>query len=168
MTDAMKTSEIKRLNKEVAALLGVEEKHFPIDLKMRSYRTHGQVVTSRRTGKIIKFRISSSLKNDNDIIEVILHELCHVYNDKGKGHDFWWKQIADKVGKHYHAKIQRCDDREHTGSPREKHAVAVITCPHCGKKSYLYKRTKYWTALCIGEAHYNCGNCRHKMEFKAL
>lgn len=168
MTDAMKLENIKRLNKEVAELLGVKAKEFPIDLKMRSYRTHGQVVTNTLTHQIKKFRISCSLKNDEDIINTILHELCHVYNDNGKGHDWRWKRLASIVGRHYKTDITRCSNKEHIGAPRAKHAVAVITCPHCGRVSYLYKRTKYWTALKIGETFYRCGCCKTRMTFKEV
>ena len=156
-----KISTIKQLNAEVAELLGMERKTFRFIPDWNAIKTYGQCGFDEN-GWYIK--ISKYLTKDAEIINTMLHELCHLYDENRSGHGHSWKCIAAKIGAHYNTCISVTDEKEVSEAALGK-AVAKVICNGCGIETYLYRRTKAYKTEC---RNYHCTNCGGSFTFIKL
>jgi len=82
------------------------------DLDRDSNRSFG----SCRWNKFSQLRVVSIYKTHyeasevDDVINTIVHELCHAVDYQFSMHGRFWKYIAQVAGKHFKTKISRCDE----------------------------------------------------------
>lgn len=142
-------------NKQVASFLGREALTIIPIGSWNAVKTHGSCHITRRG--VIEIRISKYLVKEEDIKNTILHELCHAYAPWRCGHDWQWKQLAEKVGNKFHTRITRTSNREHS-SELDSRVVCEITCPVCGKVTKYYRKS----GIYYHPETYYCNDCGNK------
>lgn len=131
--------EARRLNLEVASLLGKERRTIEWNFGWNAHHTHGKCI--HIDGLKYRILISKSLISEKDVKNTVLHELCHAYAPLGSHHGPAWKAIANEVGRHFGETITRTSNKKHDADSRKP--FAEIRCPVCGRVDYLWKRTSY-------------------------
>lgn len=166
MNDNEKKELILKLNREVAKLLNKPiAKVVPIVDKV-FLRECGSfnLVTNELT-------LNSLLINYDEIIDTILHELCHAYDSTKSGHGKEWKLLALKVGKAYGTSITRCTSKMTVDEKiASKKAIAKMTCNGCGIVYYIYRKCSTYYREGQDYSHRNCpldkgDNSKFKFEY---
>ena len=91
----------------------------------------------RLTGEIVKrqLRLSRHLVRHNEeeeVRDVILHEIAHILAGLEHGHDAVWKEMARKVG----ARPERCADTSKVKVVEPKYIVVCTLCETTIRKSH--------------------------------
>lgn len=93
-----------------------------------------------REGTPKKMQLSALIMphlNEDEIRDVILHEIAHFNAGRAAGHGYLWRQAARAVG----ARPERTSDAVPQWV-KERMAKYVLTCKTCGEESYMYRRPK--------------------------
>jgi predicted SprT family Zn-dependent metalloprotease len=148
-------------------------KHFPkvnveFDLDRNSKNSFGQCRWFRNDPQRIVTIYKTHYENGSvdEVLNTIVHELCHAIDFKFSNHGQFWKSIALIAGRHFKTTINRCDQfNENEQQERRKSAIASLTCEKCSKEYLLFKRGRSYTTQ--GKGYY-CGVCGrgHKLNFK--
>ena len=96
----------------------------------------------RKLGKTYyAISINKALAHDDDIREVVVHELLHSYPDVfSDGHTGEWARRAQIVNKKYGLHVQRLNHYDHTEIHPPKYVVECSSCHH----RWDYYRTPVW------------------------
>ena len=98
------------------------------------------------------------LNTENDVVDVILHEIAHAIVGAGNGHNNIWRNKAIEIG----CDGCRCYGNE-VKTPKGKYQYQ---CPNCNRVINRYRRIK--RPLSCGECcnKYNSGRFTEKYAFK--
>ena len=101
-----------------------------------------------------------------DVINTIVHELCHAYDYKYSHHGQHWKYMAKIAGRHFNTVITRCSafDEDEIALRKTK-AIATLTCKSCAKQYLLMRRTRAFNSQGKG---FRCGRCKGDLNFVSL
>ena len=163
MTTEEKKKLFKELNEEFAKMIDVPLIRCKLNVEWAARRTYGQCTTSLYGNEI---KISKFIKEDKDIRNTMVHELCHLYNVHKDGHNHYWKQIAKKASAYFNTEITRCSHKELTEEGKnykKSEAIAQFVCPNCGRVHKIFRRGN---AYKYGKGYYRCGVCGTVMEFE--
>ena len=125
-----------------------------------------------RKGDIYAIEISELLLYDGceiELLDTIIHELCHAIPGT-TGHGEKWRNAMNKVNAVLPPgfKAQSKAAKGYGTCPQQavedfmrKHKRVACSCPHCGTKSWLSRKTakNYKDAICI------CGKCGYQGSF---
>ena len=111
--------------------------------------------------------VNQALVNDEDIKEVILHELCHAYAGSKAHHGPVWKNLATIVGYYFDVNITRCNNFTYDETLIPK-AVATLECPCCHRKWIYYRKGKKYQTEGKGCYCSICGPEKGKLVFTKL
>ena len=171
---------VRDLNEEVAQLLNVPKKEVnPVVL------WENVMVLGQYNPKTKNLMINKNIVKPMTIRNVILHELCHVYDGSfTKGmissqleqiliqngifvpkdkvwdpHGEGFRKIADKVEQHWNIKINATGNGNvQMANGRKEQSIAKIVCKECGHIAYLVEKNKYY--YCPDET--KCKKCGNK------
>lgn len=140
----------------------------PIYRVMKSVRTLGSFSEYSKTLSISEFVLSE--RDDKELVNVIAHEYCHCIAGHKAGHGLIWKYWAVKIGNLFGCKISRLassssSDKMRVQSINRRRPVAKLTCVHCGKVYYVYKRGRNYHNEYAG---CSCGLCNSILKFEKL
>lgn len=102
-------------------------------------------------------------KNEDAIINTIIHEYLHTIDPKA-GHKGSWKRWANIVSKNTKYKIERCESYEEKSISEDSipHNYKVV-CENCGNTFYYERLTKFIKTHGKG---YRCCKCKeNKFKF---
>lgn len=102
----------------------------------------------------------------DDVLNTIVHELCHAVDYQFSKHGKFWQHIARIAGQHFNTVIKRCDSfDQHEFEVRKQKALATLTCNTCSKQYLIFKRSGPFKSQGKG---YSCGSCGrgHELIFK--
>lgn len=123
----MDLTRAEQLAKELIAQ-HVPDWHFGWDHGRRRFgRCH------YRTRTITLSYILTSMNSEEEVRNVILHEIAHA-KAPGHHHDYVWRQVARSIG----CTGDRCYDSTVVATPQ---APLKAVCKSCGKEYHRWKRT---------------------------
>lgn len=99
-----------------------------------------------RARRITVSRLLAERFDDDDIHQVLLHEVAHAIAGPGSGHGAAWKRVAREIG--------YVGGRTHTGSVADELAPWVGDCPN-GHRHYRFKRPA---------RDVSCGRCSRRFD----
>jgi predicted SprT family Zn-dependent metalloprotease len=169
MTDHDLCVMTSQLSKEISDSLDLPRVYVKAKFDINSVDVLGKCF--RLDNKHSYIKISKYIANTIDVRNVMLHELCHAYNDHDDGHGFYFKKLAKKVGDIFGITITTQEQKhielknfDSNGKPVPK-PIAKLTCEHCGRVYYVYKRTKLYKTR--GEG-YRCSSCHSNLKFEEI
>ena len=94
--------------------------------------------------------INQNLIKDEDILEVVVHELLHSFPDiYSQGHKGEWKIRASKIYEEFKIKVQRTNNFEK--SVKRKHRTSTqiyeFYCSECNATWIYHKRPKWYNRI---------------------
>jgi len=96
-------------------------------------------------------KINECLVKEDDILEVVIHELLHSYPEVYKdGHKGEWKVRANEIYKKYGIKVQRTNSFEKSIEKTKRKVsrkVYQFNCWECGRTWYYYRKPKWYNRI---------------------
>ena len=97
------------------------------------------------------------MNNEQEVEDVIRHEIAHALVGSGHGHDRAWKQKAEEVG----ADPSRCYDNSTVNTPDGNY---IVKCPNgCFEREYFKKSKTVQCAMKDGNSPYYCRECEESL-----
>ncbi len=110
-----------------------------------TYVVCGDVISRSQTiGVISLSRLLTELNSEEEVREVILHEIAHALCGPGVGHSKTWRRMSRTIG----CKEGRCYDPQKVKTPPRKY---IAECPNCKDRRYYHQRNEISCGKCDNE-----------------
>jgi predicted SprT family Zn-dependent metalloprotease len=142
--------------------------HVTFNLDVDANKSFGQCRQHRltRNAEIKIYKTHYEHGKLDDVINTIVHELCHAYDYKFSRHGQHWKYMARVAGQHFNTEITRCSGfDEEEREIRKQKALAILTCRDCEKEYLLFRKGQAFYRQGKG---FNCGKCKGSLRFTNL
>lgn len=103
--------------------------------------------------------INENLVNEEDVLEVVVHELLHSYPDVfSQGHKGEWKIRASKIYKEYGIKVQRTNSFLKIIPENKVRKEYYFECFNCNRTWTYHKHPKWYKDI----ENVKCPHCKTK------